>query len=168
MSNTKFRKSNNNRSPKDRRRTNKIKAQIAGGESNYQFNKAPEFYFNFEKTNRSFNNASNSTRMDEAEKNVKASSPNEFKLLRLDVSKGKREYVSAKIKGNGKTENSIDSKHIIDFKYSKVSENAYKIYFPTPLPPGEYCFIYLANNDNPNPYWINTTSGNRVFDFGVK
>jgi hypothetical protein len=148
--------------------SNKNKAQIVGSEANYQFNKSPEFYFNFEKTNRSFNNASNSTLMDEYFKEVKASSPNEFKLIKLDVSKGRREYVSSKVKGNGEADNSIDDSYIVNFKYSKVSENAYKIYFPTPLLPGEYCFIYLANNENTNPYLNNTRSGNRIFDFGVK
>ena len=148
--------------------SNKNKAQIVGGEANYQFNKSPEFYFNFEKTNRSFNNASNNTVMDEYFKEVKASSPNEFKLIKLDVSKGRREYVSSKVKGNGEADNSIDDSYIVNFKYSKVSENAYKIYFPTPLLPGEYCFIYLANNENTNPYLNNTRSGNRIFDFSVK
>jgi hypothetical protein len=148
--------------------SNKIKSQIEGNEANYQFNKMPEFYFNFEKTNRSLNNANNNNLMDEYFKNVKASSPNEFKLVKLDVSKGKREYVSAKIKGNGEADNSIDDNYIINFKYTKVSDNVYKISFPTPLTPGEYCFVYLANNENPNPYLVNTKGGNRVFDFGIK
>ena len=148
--------------------SNKIKSQIEGNEANYQFNKMPEFYFNFEKTNRSLNNANNNNLIDEYFKNVKASSPNEFKLVKLDVSKGKREYVSAKIKGNGEADNSIDDNYIINFKYTKVSDNVYKISFPTPLTPGEYCFVYLANNENPNPYLVNTKGGNRVFDFGIK
>ena len=148
--------------------SNKIKSQIEGNEANYQFNKMPEFYFNFEKTNRSLNNANNNNLMDEYFKNVKASSPNEFKLVKLDASKGKREYVSAKIKGNGEADNSIDDNYIVNFKYTKVSDNVYKISFPTPLAPGEYCFVYLANNENPNPYLVNTKGGNRVFDFGIK
>jgi hypothetical protein len=148
--------------------SNKIKSQIEGNEANYQFTKMPEFYFNFEKTNRSLNNADNNNLMDEYFKNVKASSPNEFKLVKLDVSKGKREYVSAKVKGNGEADNSIDDNYIVNFKYSKVSDNVYKVTFPTPLAPGEYCFVYLANNENPNPYLVNTKGGNRVFDFGIK
>ncbi len=148
--------------------SNKFKSQIEGNEANYQFTKMPEFYFNFEKTNRGLNNANNNNFMDEYFKNVKASSPNEFKLVKLDVGKGKREYVSAKVKGNGEADNSIDDNYIVNFKYTKVSENVYKITFPTPLPPGEYCFVYLANNENPNPYLINTKGGNRVFDFGIK
>jgi hypothetical protein len=148
--------------------SNKLKSQIEGNEANYQFTKMPEFYFNFEKTNRSLNNADNNNMMDEYFKNVKASSPNEFKLVKLDVSKGKREYVSAKIKGNGEADNSIDDNYIVNFKYTKVSDNVYKVTFPTPLAPGEYCFVYLANNENPNPYLVKTKGGNRVFDFGVK
>ncbi|MFN5182693.1 MAG: hypothetical protein ACK5D5_06680 [Bacteroidota bacterium] len=148
--------------------SNKLKSQIEGNEANYQFNQMPEFYFNFEKTNRGLNNANNNSLMDEYFQNVKASSPNEFKLVKLDVSKGKREYVSAKVKGNGEADNSIDDNYIVNFKYSKVSENTYKVTFPTPLTPGEYCFVYLANNENPNPYLVNTKGGNRVFDFGIK
>ena len=148
--------------------SNKLKSQLEGNEANYQFKEMPEFYFNFEKTNRSLNNANNNSLMDEYFQNVKASSPNEFKLVRLDVSKGKREYVSAKVKGNGEADNSIDDNYIVNFKYSKVSDNTYKVTFPVPLPPGEYCFVYLANNENPNPYLINTKGGNRVFDFGIK
>jgi len=148
--------------------SNKIKSQIEGSEANYQFNNVPEFYFNFEKTNRSLNNANNNNLMDEYFQNVKASSPNEFKLVKLDVSKGKREYVSAKVKGNGDADNSIDDNYIVNFKYTKVSENVYKVTFPTPLASGEYCFVYLANNENPNPYLVKIKSGNRVFDFSVK
>lgn len=158
-------------------------AQIEGGEANYQFNETPEFYFNFSPAKKDLNksnanNTSTDNYMDAilntgpyGSSNAQAVSPNEFKLVKLKVGKGKREYQAGKTAGvyGGKSDYSIGDKYIVTFKYEKISENTYKIIFPAGLAPGEYCFVYLSNNANNNPYLIALGQNkNKVFDFGVK
>lgn len=151
-------------------------AQIEGGEANYQFNETPEFYFNFSPAKKDLNksNANNTTTdnyMDAILNTGSAVSPNEFKLVKLKASKGKREYQTGKTAGvyGGKSDYSIGDKYIVTFKYEKISENTYKIILPSGLVPGEYCFVYLSNNANNDPYLIALGQNkNKVFDFGVK
>lgn len=151
-------------------------AQIEGGEANYQFNETPEFYFNFSPAKKDLNksnanNTSSDNYMDAILNTGSAVSPNEFKLVKLKASKGKREYQTGKTAGvyGGKSDYSIGDKYIVTFKYEKISENTYKIILPAGLAPGEYCFVYLSNNANNNPYLVTLEqSKNKVFDFGVK
>jgi hypothetical protein len=149
-------------------------AQIEGGEANYQFTETPEFYFNFspEKKDLNKSNANNTDNyMDVILNSGTAVSPNEFKLVKLKVGKGKREYQSGKTGGvyGGKTDYSIGDKYIVTFKYEKISDNTYKIILPNGLAPGEYCFVYLSNNANNNPYFVALGQNkNKVFDFGIK
>jgi hypothetical protein len=162
--------------------SSKNMSQIEGGEANYQFNEAPEFYFNFSPAKKDLNKSNgNATSTDNymdailntgpyGSSNAQAVSPNEFKLVKLNASKGKREYQSGKTGGvyGGKTDYSIGDKYIITFKYEKISDNTYKIIFPLGLKPGEYCFVYLSNNANTNPYLVALGQKIKVFDFGIK
>lgn len=162
--------------------SSKNMSQIEGGEANYQFNEAPEFYFNFSPAKKDLNKSNgNATSTDNymdailntgpyGSSNGQAVSPNEFKLVKLNASKGKREYQSGKTGGvyGGKTDYSIGDKYIITFKYEKISDNTYKIIFPLGLKPGEYCFVYLSNNANTNPYLVALGQKIKVFDFGIK
>lgn len=162
--------------------SSKNMSQIEGGEANYQFNEAPEFYFNFSPAKKDLNKSNgNATSTDNymdailntgpyGSGNAQAVSPNEFKLVKLNASKGKREYQSGKTGGvyGGKTDYSIGDKYIITFKYEKISDNTYKIIFPLGLKPGEYCFVYLSNNANTNPYLVALGQKIKVFDFGIK
>lgn len=162
--------------------SSKTMAQIEGKEANYQFNETPEFYFNFSPAKKDLNksnaNSTNSNNYMDAilnsgaygSTNSTAVSPNEFKLVKLDVSKGKREYQNGKISGiSGKIDNSIGDKYIVTFKYEKVSDNTYKIILPNDIKNGEYCFVYLSNNANNDPYlMIYGQNNNKVFDFGIK
>lgn len=163
--------------------SSKNMAQIEGATANYQFTETPEFYFNFSPAKKDLNKSNaNSTTTENymdillnngpyGSSNSQAVSPNEFKLVKLTSSKGKREYQAGKIAGiyGGKSDYSIGDKYIVSFKYEKISENTYKIIFPSGLSPGEYCFVYLSNNANTNPYLLNLGQNrNKVFDFGVK
>jgi hypothetical protein len=141
-------------------------SQIEGSEANYQLGTSPEFYFNFDPGKRGLNQAQSGNFMDGVFGTSQAASPNEFKLIKLDASQGRREYVSGTAKANGETDFSINDKYIVEFKYSKTSSSTYKITFPNGLTPGQYCFVYLANNANTNPYIAQ--NGNRVFDFSVR
>ena len=162
----------------------KYKTQIEGGEANYQIEgKRPDFYFNFEPVKKSLNDANaNSTSatkdnyLDQlfsrmgygnSNSNYQAISPNDFKLILLDKSKNKREFVSGKVSVYGQSDMSIDSKSIVNFKYEKVSSNTYKIKFEKDLGAGEYCFLYLGNNNNAAYAQIYGQNNFKVFDFGI-
>ena len=161
--------------------SSKTMAQIEGKEANYQFNETPEFSFNYAPVKKDLKKSTaNSTNSDNnmdvilntgpyGSTNSQAISPNEFKLVKLDVSKGKREYQNGKISGiSGKIDYSIGDKYIVTFKYEKVSDNTYKIILPSDLKSGEYCFVYLSNHANNNPYlMLFGQNKNKVFDFGI-
>ena len=153
----------------------KYKTQLEGNEANYQLKeKKPTFYFNFEPVKKSLNNSTQGSiasgnymtdllnTMYATNGNSNAISPNDFKLIRLDKSRGKREYVSGKIGALNGADMSIGDSYIITFKYEKVSRHTYKIILPNNLKPGEYCFIY-GNKIN-----VYGQSGAKAFDFGVK
>jgi hypothetical protein len=155
----------------------KYKAQIEGAESNYQLkSKRPIFYFNFENAKKSLNNANaNATNSNHqnyinqmlGNTNFTAVSPNDFKLIKLDKVKNRREFVSGKMSPYGQYDMSIGDNYIINFKYEKVSDNTFKIIFKTDLEAGEYCFIYLGNNNN-SPYASVYMQNNfKVFDFSI-
>jgi hypothetical protein len=155
----------------------KYKAQIEGSESNYQLkSRKPIFYFNFETSKKSLNDANANSSSDNRSNyinemlgntNYTAISPNDFKLIKLDKVKNRREFVSGKMSPYGQYDMSIGDDYIINFKYEKVSDNTYKIIFKNDLEVGEYCFIYLGNNNN-RPYTSAYMQNNfKVFDFSV-
>jgi hypothetical protein len=165
----------------------KYESQIEGSEANYQLNeRRPAFYFNFESVKKSLNDANANTtsttksnyldqlfsRMGRAggaysNSTYQAVSPNDFKLVKLAKVRGKREFVAGKVSAYGQYKMSIDGKSIVDFKYEKVSENTYKIIFAEDLKPGEYCFIYLGNNNNAPNMQFYGQNNLKVFDFGI-
>jgi hypothetical protein len=162
----------------------KYKSQIEGAEANYQLNsKRPEFYFNFETVKKSLNDANANTTSTNKENYLdqlfnkvgygysnstyQAVSPNDFKLIKLDKNKNKREFVSGKVSAFGQYDMSIDDKNIVNFKYEKISANTYKIKFDKDLSPGEYCFLYLGNNNNAAYVQWYGQNNFKVFDFGV-
>lgn len=162
----------------------KYKSQIEGAEANYQLkSKRPEFYFNFETVKKNLNDAnanatttSKDNYLDQlldkigygySNSNYQAISPNDFKLIKLDKNKNKREFVSGKVSAFGQYDMSIDDKNIVNFKYEKISANTYKIKFDKDLSPGEYCFLYLGNNNNAAYVQWYGQNNFKVFDFGI-
>jgi len=161
------------------------KSKIVGEEANYQLeNKRPEFYFNFETVKRSINDASiNGSSINQNNylnqlfnsgggygynsSAYQAVSPNDFKLIRVEKNKGKREFVSGRVTAFDGDDMSPESKSVINFKYEKVSASTYKIIFDKDLASGEYCFLYLSNNKATNKYCYEQNNM-KVFDFGVK
>lgn len=151
-------------------------SQIAGKDANYQFNETPTFYFNFIPVTKDLGSSSsqateNDNYLDliisKVSGNQAAISPNEFKLIRLDVKGNKREYLSSQLKVSGNADVGIGDKNLAEFKYAKVSDHTYKVSFPNGLPYGEYCFYYLSNSTS-NPYYSAERNNIKVFDFGVK
>ena len=164
--------------------TVKYKSQIEGAEANYRINSnRPDFYFNFETMKKSLNDANANTTNQSKENyldqliskvgygynnsNYQAISPNDFKLVRLDKNRNKREFVTGKTKPFQGIDMSIDDKYIVNFKYERISSNTYKIRFDKDLEPGEYCFIYLGNGNNAANARVVGQNNLKVFDFSI-
>jgi hypothetical protein len=152
-------------------------AQIDGKEANYVLSSDAKFYFKFKPEEKELNSTNSNATNKVGEQNYmnlllsstnsKAVSPNEFKLVKLKLKKGKRSFFNGKYGAYGMTfEQSINPKSIIDFKYKKVSDNLYEIYFPNQLTAGEYCFVYMAGVSK--EYSFLQTSNFKVFDFSIK
>jgi hypothetical protein len=146
-------------------------SELEGREANYSVETEPTFYFNFEPVKKSLNSASSEQEVDFFSRILgdnTAVSPNEFKLIKLDVKKNSRVYVSGTVKAStGSVDYSIGDKYIVNYKYSKVSEYVYEIKFPDGLLPGEYCFYYLSSKGS-NPYSMGEANDIKVYDFSVK
>lgn len=93
-----------------------------------------------------------------------ASSPKEFALVKLKVKKRKkeRELVTAKVNGFTGSQQGIDSKNAIIFKYEDMGGGKYKVVPEQRLEPGEYCFFYQGTIPQGG---VNNQS---VFDFTVE
>jgi hypothetical protein len=151
--------------------------EIPGKEANYSVNSTTKFYFKFKPEEKELNSSNANATNKVGEENYlnilmsglnsKAISPNEFKLIKLKVKRGKRTYMTGKFGAYGMTyENSLNSKEIANFKYKKIDNNLYEIYFQD-LKPGEYCFVYMDNSKS-NLAYLNTNNNSKVFDFSVK
>ena len=61
----------------------------------------------------------------------------------------------------------IPKRFIADFKYERVSEQTFRVYFPDGIEPGQYCFVHAG--DPGGGFWY---QGNdlysKVFDFGIE
>lgn len=140
-------------------------------ESNFKIsNASPNFYFVFNLGNQGLNN-DNVDNRSFIEKYIdrsmgqsgSASSPNDFILIKTDIAKNSRE-----IKTEGRTIHDagggISKKQIVSFKFEKLEEGKYRVYFEKPLEEGEYCFHYanaLVDQDNVK------IAAPKVYDFGI-
>lgn len=134
----------------------KAKASLNGNQANFQFNDTEvNFYFYF---NRIENNA--------AEMDIDlfkiVESPNEFTLAKFKVplNKNIREIEMGSATADG-VSNGVWEGQVVNFKYEKINQNLYRIYFPKPLENGEYCFMPTINS---------ATQGqtSKMYDFGIK
>lgn len=55
----------------------------------------------------------------------------------------------------------INNEQIINFKYEKINDNLYRVYFIESLDPDEYCFMT-------NYYSSTHGQTSKMYDFGVK
>jgi hypothetical protein len=157
------------------------KNYIDGNEANMKITETtqPVFYFYFDPASTSLNNSNNKTGQQPSnylealygfsfQQNAKAFTPNDFKLIRLDLRKNSRMFKGGRNSfgmGMGK----IPSGYFVTFKYERLSNNLFKVYFPKPLPNlAQFCFLYAGNTGNKglaNPY---SSSEIKVFDFGTE
>ena len=151
--------------------------EIPGKEANYSVNSTTKFYFKFKPEEKELNSSNTNATNKVGEENYmnilmsgansKAISPNEFKLIKLKISRGKRSYRTGKYGAYGMTyENSLNSKEVANFKYKKTDNNLFEISFQD-LKTGEYCFVYMDNSKS-NLAYLNTNNNTKVFDFSVK
>ena len=129
----------------------KSKSTLSGTESHLQLKDSmPVFYFYFDSTAQS-----NTT----AWWFMGASTPNEFALVKLKVTRTGREMTVGSANAYGQT-SGIDEKQKIRFEYLQIAPRIYKVVPSTKLEKGEYCFVYTGSV--PSIY-----ANNKVFDFGV-
>ncbi|MDP1728485.1 MAG: hypothetical protein Q8M15_17000 [Bacteroidota bacterium] len=126
---------------------------LSGANSRKQIqSKQIVFYFYFDHSNNSLNQAANWWF-------ASATSPNEFALVKMKEKKDCREFVIGKSNSYGSSIG-IDEKQKVSFGYEEIAENIYKIIITGSLSAGEYCFIYTGAT--PSMY-----SNDKVFDFGI-
>jgi hypothetical protein len=157
----------------------KIKSigELTGMEANYLVKTDEKFFFKFKPEEKELNSSNSNATNKVGEENYmnillsgansKAISPNEFKLVKFKLKNGKRTYFAGKYNdAMGYVINySLNPKEVVDFKYKKIDENLYEIYFPKGLSQGEYSFVYLSNTQSNLPL---NSSVTKVFDFSVK
>ena len=151
--------------------TKKNVSSLEGAEANYQLGISPIIYFCFSEGKKDINKVSSNQDSDYFSQligNQTAVSPNEFKLIKLKTQGNSRTYVSGSVKAStGAADVSIADEYIVNFKYTQVAENTYKLTFPNGLESGEYCFYYLSNKGT-NPYALASYNNIKVYDFGVR
>lgn len=125
---------------------------VANPNANYEIvDKRPVFYFNFPNGEKDFNEV-----IESVSKGVV--SPNEFVLMRMEQTKKGRKAEIAR--ANLFSTETGFSKGTVLFRFQKVSENLYKVYFDEDLPAGEYAFYYNKGSEQ--------VSSVKLFDFSLK
>lgn len=107
---------------------------------------APVFYFYFENRSSGLSN----TGLSAGSMNGGASSPNEFVLVRMTVSKDERALVIGK-SWTFSDRQGVQSKDIVDFSIKKLRPGVYEVSPKSPLTPGEYCFFYGLHRSECTP-----------------
>ena len=80
------------------------------------------------------------------------SNPNQFALVKLDVTKSSRETTIGQIGAAGLNTGAAE-KSMVTFKSEPLRSGLYKVVSNGPMVPGEYCFL--------------TSQGGQIFDFAV-
>lgn len=130
---------------------------VSGTEANVQFRTGfPTFYFYFDPENRSLNEQAPTWF-------ASVASPNEFLLIKFENKKNKNSRAVVTASENDFEEaQGIDDQYKASFKFKRLEKGVYELYFDSPLPPGEYGFMYAGATA--------TKGGNspRVYDFGIR
>lgn len=134
----------------------KGKSMVNGSNANLQLNDYEiSFYFYFSKQ---------AVKSKEIENELTefSQSPNEFTLAKFKTypDKNFREMELSKSSALGGT-SGMNESQLVNFKYEKINDNLFRVYFPKPLVNGEYCFMPTINS---------SSQGNaaKMYDFGVK
>lgn len=140
----------------------KLKATLSGDKAHLQITDTlPTFYFYFNTSND--NNFGNNSAYSHWFSG--ASSPNEFMLIKFDISKSKsnREVVTASSNSYEGLSTGIDEAFKVKFNYTKMGDGVYRVHFDKALlKGGEYCFMYIGGSATRG-----TQIQQKVYDFGV-
>lgn len=136
----------------------KNKTTLSGDKANFQIeSNNPHFYFYFSKSSGTNKTNENITIFNYA------STPNEFILVKFSSQKNKsREVVTGSYSSSEGLSFGIDDANKIAFKYEKISQGVYKVYFEPNIKAGEYCFMYAGDTGG------NSKIIQKVYDFGIK
>lgn len=128
-----------------------VVSSIQGAHSHNKLDKnSPEFHFFFERSN---NNPNNIFQI--------ASSPYEFILTRLESDNDTRHLVTGSANAYAGQKIGVNPESLIKFKVSPISETEFIVIPETPLPAGEYCFLYQGTVSQGN------SNVQSVYDFSV-
>jgi len=92
------------------------------------------------------------------------SNPNQFALVKLDVTKSSRETSIGKFGAFGSS-SGTDQKAMITFKSDRIRSGLYKVTLAGPMLPGEYCF--LVSEMNVGAFGAGAAGAAQIFDFAV-
>ena len=133
----------------------KSKSSVSGTKANIQIKeKRPIFYFYFLTESKNLN--------EQSAYSASASNPNEFLLIRFNISKNSREVVTGTSNAYEGAAGGIDDANKQSYKYKKIAPGIYQVYFENQIIAGEYGFMYAgatAQHGNTSP---------KVYDFGVQ
>lgn len=138
--------------------SSKSRASVRGANANLIVHDSmPVFYFYFETSGENENLGDQSILF------TKAKSPNEFTLVKFDIVPNKNERLIITAKGNfiDGVSSGIDEKQVVAFKYKKIKDGLYEVYFSKGLPKGEYAFMYAGSIKDFG------TAGQKVYDFSI-
>jgi len=92
------------------------------------------------------------------------SNPQQFALVKLEVTKSSRETVIGEFGAFG-TSSGTREKSMVSFKSEKLRAGLYKVVSNGPMQPGEYCF--LASQMNMGAFGAGAAGAAQIFDFAV-
>jgi hypothetical protein len=135
----------------------KQKSILNGVASNFEIEeKSPVFRFYFGQGRDDFATTANFGWFSSA------TNPNEFILVRFDIKNGAREIVTGSFNYYEGNSIGVDKANKMEFKFQKLEDGVYKVFFDKPLPKGEYCFMYAGGTNASNVIL------NKVYDFSIK
>jgi hypothetical protein len=134
------------------------RAVIPGPRANIRaIDSRPEFYFYFEdkaaglgKTYFGVQNLSN---------------PNQFALVKLEVTKTSRETVIFQVNALGDVKTGTQTNAMVPFRSERLRPGLYKVVPTTGMEPGEYCF--LASTPLVGAYAAGAMGAVDIFDFAI-
>lgn len=92
------------------------------------------------------------------------SNPNQFALVKLDVTKSSRETIIGEFGALGAS-SGTHQKSMVTFKSERLRSGMYKVVANGPMEAGEYCF--LVSQVNMGAFGAGASGAAQIFDFGV-
>jgi hypothetical protein len=92
------------------------------------------------------------------------SNPNQFALVKLEVTKSSRETIIGEF-GTFGSSSGTNQKSMASFKSERVKPGLYKVIPNSTMEPGEYCF--LVSQANMGAFGAGASGASQIFDFAV-